>query len=155
MSDETETEVIASFKYVLTTSFKYDFKGDRQDAAFIELHAPTSRHSRECAALKQAFFGSAAGIGGDEPKSKKDKEDVSITGQEVIAMLAMSPAVELADVMDTGISLFTNKGVALVDGEVNLNKQLLERMRQDDLEAMLGEYLVNFTLASYLAQMKT
>ncbi len=145
-----ETDTTTEFRYALTTPFKYDHKGDRHDASFILLQAPTSRHSRECAALKQAFFRSAAAIDSDAEAEK----DVDVTGEEVIAMIAMSSAVDLADVMDTAIRLFTNKGIALVDGEVNLNKQLIERMMQSDVEAMLGEYMVNFTLASSLAQMK-
>lgn len=147
MSEDRKTE----FEYVLQQPIDYDIKGERETAQMILLKAPTSRNSRECAALKQAFWRSAD----REGTSTEDKEvDVDIKGQDVIVMLAMSTKTDLADVMDIAHRLFTKGKVAFVDGEVPLTKPLLENMSQEDVEAMLGEYLVNFTLASSLAQMK-
>lgn len=148
MPDEVKTQ----FDFPLTSPFEYAHKGSQQEAAFIRLTAPTSRNSRECAALKQAFWRSA-----DRPEGGKDDGkdvEIDIKGPDVIVMLAMSRDVELADVLDVARHLFTKGKVAVVDGETPLTKPLIDDMSQEDVEAMLGEYLVNFTLASSLAQIK-
>lgn len=153
MSDE-KVEVKREFDFPLTTSFPYGAGGgDLRDAEFIKLTAPTSRNSNECAALKQAFWRSAH-RDVQETKDDKDDSDIDIKGQDVIVMLAMSQNVDLPDVMATARRLFTKGKVATVDGEANLTQPLFDLMSQEDTEAMLGEYLVNFTLASSLAQIK-
>lgn len=158
MSDENE------FQYDLKHPFEYYHGGDIHEAQFILLSAPTSRHSDECSVLRQAFgraTATIADLAGDSSRDSADgdeketAEEKTITGSDVISMLAMSSGVNLAKVMSTGIKLFTTKSpsvVAKVDGEIALNKELIGRMMLEDLEAMLGEYLVNFTLASTLAQ---
>lgn len=146
-------EIKEEHEYHLLSKFKYADGGNQHEALLIKLLPPTSRNSRECAALKQAFFRAVdrgdAAAGGESGDS--DLGDIS--GQDVIMTMAMSKNVDLPDVMDVAIKLFTS-GVALVDGETKLTKHLVGDMSQDDLEGMLGEYLVNFTLASSLAQMK-
>lgn len=138
------------FDYPLTVPFPYALKGQEETASFIKLVAPTSRHSRECATLKQAFF--RAVPKGEE--SDVDPETVETpSGTDIITMLAISQDVDLPDVLDTAARLFT-AGVAFVDGEAKLTRPLLDKMSQEDLEGMAGEYLANFTVASALARQK-
>lgn len=145
MTDEIKTEI----DFHLTTTFNYSHKGESTEATFIRLTAPTSRHSRECAALKQAFFRAVPrNEDAEQPDDLADPE-----GQDVITMIAMSDRVELPDVLDVARKLFTN-GVAMIDGETKLTNPLIDRMSQDDWEAMIGEYMVGFTLASSLRVMK-
>lgn len=136
--------------FPLTQAFTYAHQGSNVEATFVRLTAPTSRHSKECAALKQAFFRAQnsfqAQASDVEPSGEK------IDGSDVILMMAASTAVELPDVFDVARRLFSG-GVALVDGETKLTGGLMDRMSQDDFESMLGEYLVNFTLASSLEKM--
>lgn len=137
-------------EFPLTTNFTYATRGgETTEARFIQLTAPTSKNSRECAALKQAFFRSVP----DSTDSDPDPDSVDLSGHDVIMTIAMSPDVDLPDVIDVGRKLFSS-GVAKVDGEVKLTNHLIDRMSQDDLEAMLGEYMVGFTLASSLARMR-
>lgn len=145
------SEKKTEFDYVLETPFGYAYQGGQQEASFVQLRAPSSRNSRDCAALKQAFWRTV-----DPDREGKENADASekITGEDVMMMLAMSKDVDLPDVIDVACRLFTKGKVAFVDGETPLTKPLLENMMQDDLEAMVGEYLVNFTLASSLAQME-
>ena len=65
----------------------------------------------------------------------------------------MSADVDLAKVMLTAQDLI-GSGVGLVDGETKLTKHLISQMSFDDVESMLGEYLVNFILVSALKKMK-
>lgn len=137
---------ISEFDYELDHPFQYSHKGDQSEASFVRLVAPTSKHSKECAVLKQAFFVAI-------PKDAKgdDQKDVKVTGEDVLSMIAASKDVDLGEVYAVARKLFTT-GVAFVDGEEKLTTHLVDRMDQSDFECMLGEYLVNFTLASTLRQ---
>ena len=140
-------------KYVLTTPFTYSHKGGLQEASFVELTSPTSRHSKECGALKQAFFRAQNSLQVSKgARQGVEIPDEKINGEDVVMMLAASKDVDLPEVFDVARKLFTG-GVALLDGETKLTVGVIDRMSQDDFEAMLGEYLVNFTLASLLEKM--
>lgn len=139
------------------TEFRFDLKqsnvsyssgGNQVGATFISLTAPTSRHSRQCAYLKQAFF--RALPDGGNPDSDAKFETPS--GAEMITILAMSKHVELPDVLDVGKDLLL-QGVAMVDGDQKLNQHILDQIHAEDVEEMIGEYMVNFTLASTLERM--
>lgn len=146
-----DTQLKTEYDYELLKKFTYSVKGEQQEAEFVRLIAPSSRHSKECAALKQAFF--RAINRSDAEAGAEDVQDVEITGQDVITMIAMAKDVDLPDVMEVAKTLFLN-GIAVIDGETRLTKPMLENIAQEDLECMLGEYMANFTLASYLARMK-
>lgn len=145
----TMSEELTEFHFDLKRSnITYAHAGDQPSASFILLTAPTSRHSRECAFLKQAFFRAVPRDQEPDPDAKFE----SPSGADMITILAMSRDVDLADVIDVGKKLLV-QGVAMVDGSEKLNQTILDRMHQEDVEEMIGEYMVNFTLASTLARM--
>lgn len=155
MSDEITNE--ETHRFVLETPFRYATKGgDQETASWIELRPPTTRHSRECAALKQAFLRASNSLeesSGTPTEIESDKKSEGPSGMGLVTVIAMSTVVDLPDVLEVARKLFSN-GVAWVEGEMKLTAKLIEGMSQDDFERMLGEYLVNFTLASTLAQAK-
>jgi hypothetical protein len=139
------------FSYELESPFNYANKGNQETASFITLSAPTSKNMKECAELKQAFFRSL-------PKNQMDIENEQDDGKEidgagVMLLIAMSMDVELAVVLCIAREVFTS-GVAMVDGEVKLTKTLFDDMSLDDKEAMTGEYMARFILASALRKLK-
>lgn len=149
----------AKITYKLEDPFPYAFEGDMREAEFIELSAPTSKNRDECAAMKESFF-----VALPEPSPEmiaaaaandKNSSDSEMTGEEILAMLSMSPDVELAEVLRLGTRLLIKGKKAKVDGEELLTNTLLELMSYDDLEAMIGEYLVGFILRSALGKRKT
>jgi hypothetical protein len=149
---ETDIQKI-EFEYILKTKFGYASKGETAEATFITLFAPTSKTTRQCAALKQAFFramGEQEGGGGEE----QTDSSFDIEGSDVMALLAMSKNVDLPDVIDISKQLFKMPGIALVDGETKLGESLIDRMSVDDIEDMLGEYMINFILASSLKRLR-
>jgi hypothetical protein len=150
MSDDFQIE----FQYSLKRSFSYSHKGDTVDAKFITLTAPTSRTAKECSALKQAFFRAMSEQQTVTSSGEATNTDLEIEGGDVMALLAMSTEVDLPDVLDVGKKLFQQPGIALVDGEAKLGGTLIDRMSLDDFEDMLGEYMVNFILASSLTRLK-
>ncbi len=153
MSETEETEINDEpIHFPLLKSFQYGTKsGDSVEATWVELNPPTTKNSRECAYLKQAFFRASNETSSDEGETRVEGDAKGPTGAGVIAVMAMSTSVDLAETMEVARKLFTSKGIALVQGEMKLTLNLIEKMSQDDFEGMLGEYLVNFTLASALA----
>ncbi len=147
-----EVEIKTEFNYTLTTQFKYaDGTGEQVPAKFITFYAPTRKCIKECSALKQAFFRAM----NEQDTSKATGEtEVEIESKDIMALLAISNKVDLPDVMEVAAQLFLLPGIALVDGEHKFKTALMDRVSVDDFENMLGEYLLNFTLASSLAQLK-
>lgn len=148
MSDEFKTE----FDYPLEVKFNYAYKGDIQEAKFIRLIAPTSKNISQCADLKQAFMRALPTEGRvEEDKETKGLDDLD--GESIMMLVSMSKDVSLKSVLISARELFSS-GLALVDGETKVTKPILDDMSQDDLENMLGEYYLNFILASWLRKMK-
>lgn len=137
--------------YPLEQTLPYAKAGVLTEGTFVTLSAPTSKNMTECAFLKQAFFRALPKVTPDDVSDDSGSDEV--TGAGVMAIITMSKDVDLAGVLITARELFTS-GVALVDGEVKLTKPLLDAMSQDDLEAMTGEYMANFILASALQKLK-
>ena len=148
--DERKTE----YDFYLLVPLSYSSGSSQHDATFIRLFAPSSKVSRECSALKQAFLRAvpkeASTVDAPSPENSAD----DLTGSDVIQILAISTNVELPDVLEVGRRLLLAPGISKVEGEVKLTSTLLERMDQEDFENMLGEYMVNFTLASTLSKTK-
>lgn len=152
MSEELKTEFI----FELTTPFEYASGGDTPEAKMITLIAPTSKHVEQCAPLSQAWLRACKGhqqeqkLSPDELKKAKeaveDDDDV-VTGDLIMQMIGMSSDVELAKVIRDASKLFVS-GVAQVDGEVKLSRNLLEQMSYRDLVNMTGDYIANFMQAS-------
>lgn len=133
---------------------EYGRGGDLTSSGFITLTAPTSKNLVECAQLKQAFFRALNSQRGEsEAEKKEDDPDVEINGELVMNMIAMSSDTELAEVLLTAKKLLTS-GVAKVGGEEKLTVPLIDQLSLEDLEGLVGTYLVNFILASVLETLK-
>ncbi len=147
-------EIVTEFQYRLLNPLPYSSGGDIIDGTFITLSAPSSRNSKECAKLKQAFFRSIDQNAEVDEDAKEAAAESEHTGEGVMIMLAMSKDVELDDVMDTARRLFTSgNNIAMVEGEGKLTSPLVDKMTMDDFEKMTGEYMLRFILASALAKM--
>jgi hypothetical protein len=137
-------------RYVLTTPVTYAHKGNQEQATFVELTAPAARNSKECAALKQAFWKSID----TDAEGSSEAEPTNVTPEDVVTMIAMSRDSDLADALEVAKRLFTKGKVANLDGEAPLTSPVIENMAMEDLEGMFGTYMVNFILASSLRRMK-
>ncbi len=137
--------------FELTTPLKYAHKGEEVEGMFVEMSAPTSRNLSECAFIKQAFMRSLPNDPTTQVVTDNETKE-AITGDEVLTLMYMS-GVDMSPVLGHARALFTS-GVVLVDGEEKITKPLFDKISQEDFEAMLGEYLINFILASALRTMK-
>ena len=151
-----KTERKTEHDFYLDTPLSYSSGSSQHDATFIRLYAPSSKVSRECSALKQAFLRAVPKEASTGAKAQADNSAAdNLIGSDVIDILAMSADVELPDVLDIGKRLLLAPNIAKVEGEAKFTNALLERLSQEDFENMVGEYLVNFILASTLSKTKT
>lgn len=152
----------SSARYVLQGALKYAAStGDMNEAEFIEMNAPTGRHARPVAFLRQAIVRAinensqaeaAAAVESPEPAPTPDVgEEPSVSGivdgLDIINVMARS-SVDLGDVYKVARDLFVLKGVLRVDGEVQMTATLLDNMTAQDFEMIVGSYIANFTLPS-------
>lgn len=139
-------------RYVLLVPFEYALRGQLTRAQFVLLRAPSSKQYRECAALKQAFFRAVPRE--VQKETGPGEQSAEITASDVVSIIAASRDVSYEEVLDAARRLLTS-GVAQVDGETKLTVPMLDNVGLEDLELMMGQYLVSFTLASTLAAAKT
>ena len=151
MSEHDPDKLVTEVKYILRVPFEYSHKGNQEMASFITLVAPTTRNTDTTSVLYQAFF--RAIPDGDDSSGDAKGDGSTPSGEDIMMMLAYSPKVDLPKVMATAIKLFTSHGVALIDGEVKLNKILMESVSHEDLLGMTGDYMASFILASQLSRM--
>lgn len=144
-----------TFDFELTKPFKYAHAGEQVEAKFIQFTSPSKKQMEHNVFLKQSFFKAVKSME-DRVTSKTEREntDDSITGEEVIAMLYMTPEVDMFKVLLSAIELFKT-GVATADGEEKLTQPMIDQICQDDIETMTGDYIVNFTIASFLKSQQT
>lgn len=141
------------FSFELTEKFNYGHKGDSVEAQMITFFAPNSKTLTLCADLKQYFFQAMPDSSPDKKTEISESTEVEIDGSGIMMMISGSSKVKLSSVLLTARELFSNKEIALVDGEEKLTQPLLDKISNDDLEDMTGEYMANFILASALRKM--
>ncbi len=144
--------ILTKFEHELITQFDVMIAGQLEPAITIILNAPSSKNLIECSMLKQAFFRSL-------PDSDKVDVDTDATiedmaGEDIILLLSMSKVVELSDVLIVAKKLFSAPGIGIINKDTKLSSAIIDQISINDLEIMLGEYLVNFILASALKRMK-
>lgn len=142
-TDKTPDEVAAeasveiSFDYKLSTPVNYAHDGADLEASFVRFIAPSSKHRKECAWLKQslarafadyanlvekmkaslpeeakaAMIAEAQERAADRKKKKSkaaQKEDEKLEGPQVIGIVSTSTSVELDKVIEVARRLFTS-----------------------------------------------
>lgn len=144
---------LTEFNFELEVPIKYAYEGEMVDGTFITLKAPSSKNMLECSVLKQAFFRALpTDTDSTQNSSDDDGEKADLTGDAIMTLIMMSQNVELATIIATARDLFSS-GVALLEGETKVTKPILDDIDPDDLERMIGDYLVNFILASSLKRL--
>lgn len=147
---------MTEFEYTLKQPFDYAHKGEQYTASMLLCKCPTSKQIDKCARLKQAFYRAAAESAEsaqDRQQSDRATRDSDISAQEVLDAICQSN-VDFSEVMSIGISLISS-GIVLIDGQEKLTRGLIDKMSLDDIESVLGEYYVNFIIASALQNLKS
>lgn len=147
-----------NIEYKLENSFQFAHQGTMAQAEFIELRPPTVDSVANIAKLKQGFMqaisdSSNQELAGDE-KDNKGADIVEFTGPQIMMALSMS-GIDYSEYMLTARKVFVGSGVARINGDCIMTKELINKMSVEDLEAMTGEYLKDFILTSVLKMMQT
>jgi len=141
----------------LVDEMKYDHQGEKKTAKFVTLNKPTAKNINLTSVLKNTFQSGAAVI---SERVKQDSSDVSSKSEseneDEDETLGISPsdAVSLFYNAENGIEKSMDafkkllKDVGLFDGDVNATSVMVDALSVEDFENLLGEYLVNFILAS-------
>jgi hypothetical protein len=145
---------MSEVRYELKSQFEYANKGLNEKASYILLKAPTSESIDDASDLKEYFFRAIEGMS-SKSDSQQSSDDSSIDAEQMILTLSMSKEVKLKEVLKTARRLFIESKCALVDGEVPLHQGTIDKISIEDFEGMVGEYLVNFILASALGKMES
>jgi len=137
------------FQYDLTGGFEYAHDGMMVEASHIVLKAPTANYSRFTAKLKQGFFQAVRDFdtGAEQPEPSSSKS--SIKGDEIVGAIMMSKTVDFGQYTEDFKDLMC-KGIALVDGKEPFKPALFEKLSDEDLMSILGMYLENFLIASWM-----
>jgi len=135
------------FIYNLEAPFEYAYKGDTRTAEFVTLLAPTMKNNNFAASLTQSVRKSILAVTRNMVVDKDAVPDDSpLTGEAIMTLLFSNPDVDINVIFEQAKALFKNGG-ALVDGEEKMTTPLIEKMEVGDFQNMVGEYIVNFTIA--------
>ena len=136
-----------TFEYTLSDPVKFHRQGQTEESTLLVFQAPSAKNRKKVAKLKQGMMRAIDGIQGESVQNVDGKPE-DINPREVLALLQMSSVIEYDEYLETFVGLMTS-GVCRVDGsEIMLNEKMLEDVTCEDLDNILGEYLVNFILGS-------
>ena len=138
-------------RFTLTTPVKFTHQGEDTDGNFITLKEPSLNLLIKLSIYKSAFYSAAARTADSDDEVTSNKEKEAVTGEQIMSLLYMECR-NMPELLKQAQSLFVTQGVASVEGVVDMTTPILKMMSIDDFERMLGEYLVNFILASALYQ---
>jgi len=149
-------EIKSEHEFKLNVPLKYQHQGEDHEARLIILKAPTNKIRGQRAKLKQAFM---QAISEAESKTAEtasnDSQDDTIIEDDAIAdyilmMLYSSKSIKITTIIEEFKDLIVNGGVAMIENTTKMTTPLFENMDADDCDRMMGEYMANFILASFL-----
>lgn len=154
-------EIKSEHEFKLNVPVKYHSGGDHHEGSLIILKAPSNKVRAQRGALKQAFMQS---IREAEDNTKvtvqtDGNDDTVIQDNEIadyiLMMLYSSKTIKIATIIEEFKQLLTVGKCALVEGEVPMNALMFDEMDADDCDRMMGEYMANFILASFLNKIQS
>lgn len=139
-------------KIELKTNLPYAYKGEKLEGTFITLIAPAYKQFEYCVPLKQMVFRVMAKMADSSDGDTNDETDSesALKGRDLISMMYQSDE-DMIKFLLYGERLLLS-GIAQVEGCEKLTTPLRKSMDSEDFENVLGEYIVNFILASVLSR---
>lgn len=141
-----------TFDFTLSGPISYQATGENTQASMLELTAPSVKNRKKVAKLKQGFMR----VINDLPETQKkeaqeqaEKEKGKSEApdpQEILTLIQMG-AVEYDEYIDIFVSLLVS-GICKIEGEVAMTQLIADKISFQDMEKLMGEYLVNFILVS-------
>jgi hypothetical protein len=148
--DDLKTEIEVTFE----TPVPYTTGGELVEATSVVLIAPSAKHLQYTAILKQGFFQAINSVSESQSKQAEPEKEAEMKGDDLLSMMYMAKDVDITKIHLAARELFKS-GVGKLDGVQDLNQPLIDKISADDFEKMVGEYLINFILASALKKLKS
>lgn len=138
------------FEYQLNQPLEYHSGGAVVEAKTLLCVAPSMNQLNQTAKLKQGFFKALknAQQSRNQAQETQAPADVDLNADMVMGILYMGD-IDLVDYFNDFKSLLIN-GVCKIDGLVDLSAHNLNKMAISDLEQLLGQYIANFLIPSWL-----
>jgi hypothetical protein len=147
---------VTEFTFKLTDPIKYAQAGDEVFSYELKLLAPTSRHRASLIRLKQGYFRSILSM----QKNTQDRPavvaenattepvvDMEIDGPTIMSLFYMSD-IDLVALENEFKALLLSAGICEVAPGVKLQDKLLDAIKFEDFEKLMGEYLAVFIVSS-------
>jgi len=142
------------FDFKLDTPINYHKGGSEEECKMLLLRAPSYKNRKTTIKLKQNFMRALKSLEGsdaDQKKKTKQSNENPFTAEAIIAALFMSD-VDLNDILDDFEILLTH-GCCFIPPEVQLIGQHYNQISENDLTRLLGEYIENFLVPSWMTQL--
>ena len=142
------------FIFTLARPFLYHDKGAEVSCNQLILKAPSNKHRRQTARLKQGLFRAfPKDDGKTKDKEKAGGENGEITGTQVLTLIMMSQ-VDLVDYQENFRELLLNDA-AMVSDSQRLTAPLYDKMCDQDTQMLMGEYVATFLLSSLMKRLQS
>ena len=143
-----------SFDFTLSKSIEVSSDGEFVSVDEITCHSPSVKHKKPTIRLRQKFMhaikNSSDGKEGKKPRDGDPKKE--LTGSDIEAMIFMGGGNDeefAVNFMDTFQNMLLTPGVAYV-GKEALRGSDLEKISCEDFERLMGQYIANFFISSWL-----
>ncbi len=147
------TERKDSFEFELSEPLKYHHSGNEETGNLLVLKAPSLKQNGRRIKLQQTFFQAVQSMRSKNPhlaeQEDEDQQDKEITGPEVLAMLLASDA-DMVSFHEEFEKLMCSGTICMIEDQEKMTKVIWEKLHYDDVDALLGEYMANFIVASVL-----
>jgi NADH dehydrogenase FAD-containing subunit len=149
----TKEKKLKEFDFILAESIEIHKHGQKVDAAKVLLKCPSSKHQRDRLIIKNGFMNNDKAQDGGNQNAKKDDDFNELKESEkILGMLySMKKADQMGEILDAFKRLLVN-GCGIVEG-IALTETYIDEIDANDLDDMLGEYIVNFILPSWMKRL--
>lgn len=141
----------SSFHFTSKTAFKYQQDGQNLESNELLLIAPSYKTRKHTNVLKQLFFRAAKSFGEANKSKKAGNDDDELKAEDIVLMLNAS-SIDMNDVYDAFEKVLLS-GHCKIEGEIDLRQHHLDTMDIEDVEEILGRYLADFLLASWMSKL--
>ena len=146
-------------QYILKEKLLFSHKGEMEEAQFIELSAPSSRHIPNLAPVRAEVLKAlqwASSQNDDEVEvvdsenlPEKEGEIDQQSSDMVMTTLELAPKINVSSViLHVSRMLIGKGGLALVDGESRFTQGLYDDLSIKDVYGLTGFFIANFIIPS-------
>lgn len=151
-------KIVTEFEYDLSNPISYHKGGDLAKGKKLLLKAPSNAHRFHLIKLKQGFLKSMLGISqqfskkssGKSQAQAEDSADAALNHKTILTFLLASD-IDFYEYLECFKNLLCSEpSLCFIDGSVPLNAHTFDQLSEEDSELLLGKYIENFTLSSWM-----